>query len=275
MSITSEGMTPAYIAAVTRNNGGNCGSWGGDFSSWIIIFLIFAMFGWGGRGFGGYGNEGGGSGAVVDNYVLSSDFGQVERKLDGIANGICDSTYALNNTITNGFAAAQNTMTQGFAGLNTGIVKQGYENINAIQNAQIANMQSANAIQSQIAQCCCDVREGISGVNYNMATNANNITNTVNTGFCQTNFNNQTNTRDILENQNTNTRAILDALNAQRIEAKDAKIAEQASQIQALNLAASQCSQNAYLINQLRPQPNPAYIVPNPYCNCNNGCGCN
>lgn len=273
MSIGSE-MTPADIAAVTRSNGG---AWGGDFSSWIIIFLIFAMFGWGGRGYGGYGgNESGGSGAVVDNYVLSSDFGQVERKLDGIANGICDSTYALNNAITNGFAAAQNTMTQGFAGLNTGLVTQGYETRNAIQNSQVIAMQNANALQAQLAQCCCDNKAAIADVKYSMAMNNNATINAVQTGFCQTNFNNQSNTRDIIESQNAGTRAILDALNAQRIEAKDAKIAEQASQIQALNLAASQCSQNAYLINQLRPQPNPAYVVPNPYCNCgcNNGCGC-
>ena len=40
------------------------------------------------------------------------------------------------------------------------------------------------------------------------------------------------------------------------------------SQIQALNLAASQANQNTYLVNQLRPCPQPAYIVANPFC-CN------
>lgn len=272
MSITNEGMTPADIAAVTRNNG-NGGAWGGDWSSWIIVFLIFAIFGFGGRGFG-FGGNGAGSGAA-DNYVLASDFATLQRQLSDGFNGLERKGDTINTGLCDGFYAQNTTMLNGFANTANMISTNGYETRNAIQQAQIAEMQNANALQTQIAQCCCDVREGISGVNYNMATNANNITNAVNTGFCQTNFNNQTNTRDIIESQNAGTRAILDALTAQRIEAKDAKIAEQASQIQALNLAASQCSHNAYLIGQLRPQPNPAYIVPNPYCNCNNGCGCN
>ena len=65
-----------------------------------------------------------------------------------------------------------------------------------------------------------------------------------------------------------------------------ARIDEQQSLINALNLAQSQANQNQYLISQLRPAPEPAYVVPNPYsgcgCNssygyngCNSGCGCN
>lgn len=274
MSMTTECMTPADIAAVTGNcNGnGNGGAWGGEWSSWIIIFLIFAMFGWGGnRGFGnGYG--GGNGGGAADNYVLASDFAtlqrmigdgnnMLERKLDNVNNGLCDGFY---------------TQAQLIAGVNQNIATNGYETRNAITQAQIAEMQNSNALQAQIAQCCCDTREAIAGVNYNMAMNTNTVTQAVNNGFCQTNFNNQNNTRDIIENQNGNTRAILDALTAQRIEAKDAKIAEQAANIQALNLAASQAAQNTYLVNQLRPCPSPAYVVPNPYC-CNTGynnCNC-
>lgn len=286
MSITSEGMTPADIAAVTNNNGNN-DAWGGNWSSWIILFLIFAVFGGRGFGFSGYGaNEGGGSGAVVDNYVLSSDFGQVERKLDGIANGICDSTYALNNTITNGFAAAQNTMTQGFAGLNTGIVTQGYENRNAIQNAQVSAMQSANAIQTQLAQCCCDNKSAIADVKYSMAMNANNTDRTIDAvnynlttqasgigrqlerGFADTNYNMATNTCNITQEiHKVGDRIIEYMVNDKNQTLRDEN--------QALRLSASQSAQNNYLISQLRPQPSPAYVVPNPYCNCNNGCGCN
>ncbi len=40
------------------------------------------------------------------------------------------------------------------------------------------------------------------------------------------------------------------------------------SQIQALNLAQSQANQNTYLVNTLRPCPQPAYVVANPFC-CN------
>ena len=60
------------------------------------------------------------------------------------------------------------------------------------------------------------------------------------------------------------------------------QIAEQASLINALNLAQSQANQNQYLISQLRPCPQPCYPVQNPYasanwgnnCGCGNACGC-
>ena len=240
MSLSSDTMTPADIAAVT--NGGGFGGFGGEGSWFIIILFLFAFLGWGGRG--GYGGNSG----AADNYVLASDFATIqrqisdstnstERKLDSITNGICDLGY------TN-------------AQLINGIDK-------SITAAQIAQMQSANAIQSQIASCCCDVREGIAGVNYNISTQTNALQN----AMCN-------NTRDILENQNANSRAILDALNKQTLEAKNERIAELQNKVNALNLAASQSAQNNYLINQLRPCPVPAYAVPNPFNYGNCGCSC-
>ena len=260
MSLTTSEMTPADIAAVTGNNGN--GMFGGaDGSWWIIILFLFIFAGWGN---GGYGGQGG----VSENYTLISDMGQLERKIDGVYSGICDSTFALNNTINNGFASAQNTMTQGFAGLNTGMVTQGYETRLGIQN-----------MGAQMQQCCCDLRQQVADVNYNIATQANGITNAVNQGFCQTNFNNATNTRDLLENQNANARAILDAIQANKVEALKDRIAEQNQQINALNLARSQAAQNEYLISQLKPCPTGAYLVANPNgplnYNMQNGCGCN
>lgn len=89
--------------------------------------------------------------------------------------------------------------------------------------------------------------------------------------------------RDITENQNANYRALHDELVQYRIEDKNDTIAELRSQVQALNLAASQSNQNTYLIDKLQPCPTPAYVVPNPnayyngcYQNCgySNGCGC-
>ncbi len=47
MSLTTSEMTPADIAAVTRNNDGNGGGmgWGGDWMAFIVLFLLFGMFG--------------------------------------------------------------------------------------------------------------------------------------------------------------------------------------------------------------------------------------
>ena len=109
MSLTTSEMTPADIAAVT--NGGNSGwGFGGDGAWWIIILFLFVFCGWGGNGFGN-GNNGGG---VMDGYVLTSDFANLERKLDGVNNGLCDGFYAqaqlingVQQGMSNGFMSAE------------------------------------------------------------------------------------------------------------------------------------------------------------------------
>ena len=272
------GYSLADISAATGGNHAQNGFFGGDWGAWIILILIFGLFGWGG---GGYGGGYGGSGGIGNSYALISDNATLERKIDGVYSGICDSTFALNNTITNGFAAAQNTMTQGFAGLNTVIGTQGYETRNAITQAQIADMQGFNNLQAAVKDCCCTTQQNLKDVNYNLATQANGINQTISNGFCQTNFNAQTNTRDIIDGQNAGTRAILERLDRLESNAKDNKIAEQAQQINALQLAASQAAQNNYIVDtltrQIAPRPVPAFAVNPPYqytgCGCNSG-GC-
>lgn len=122
--------------------------------------------------------------------------------------------------------------------------------------------------QAQMADCCCSIQRAIDGVNYNNAQNFCNLGNTM-----------QSVGRDIIDNQNANYRALHDELVQYRIEDKNDTIAELRSQVQALNLAASQSNQNTYLVNKLQPCPTPAYVVPNPNacyqgCGYSNGCGC-
>lgn len=266
MALSENGGLSASDVALLTGQNNNDGFMGGNGAWWIIILFLFAFCGWGGN----WGNGGSNGSGLGNDYALITDNATLERKIDGVYSGICDSTFALNNALSQGFASAQNTMTQGFAGLNTGMVTQGYENRIATQGVQ-------NALQS----CCCDIREGIAGVNYNMAMNGNAIQNAVQTGFCQTNYNGQSNTRDIIESQNANTRAILEALNANKVEALRDRIAEQNQQISALQLSASQQAQNAYLIDQLGTKcPIPAYLTCNPNAPLNysvnyGGCGCN
>lgn len=125
------------------------------------------------------------------------------------------------------------------------------------------------------AQLVNGVNQNISNLNYNLATQVNGITSAVNTGFCQTNYNNSNNTRDIIDSQNAGTRAILDAIQANKVEALNQRIAEQNQQISALQLSASQQAQNQYLLSELKMSPVPAYVVQNPYCNCGSTCcGC-
>lgn len=237
-----EGMlSPADVAVLSGNTGnGNNGYGFGDNGAWWVI--LFLIFGWGRNGFGGFGGNGG----VGENFVLQTDFATIERKLDGINNGICDSTFALNNTIVNGNNAIQQTLCQGFNGLN------------------VSYLQGTNSLSSQLAGCCCDIRQqisdccckverGIDGINYNNALQTNALQQTL----CN-------NTRDIIENQNANYRAIHEELVANKLEMKNDRIAEQQNEINALRLKASQEAQNNYLISQLKPCPEPAYVVNGP-----------
>lgn len=237
-------LSPADVAVLSGNTSRNNDGVFGDNGAWWIIILL--LFGWGRNGFGGNG-FGGGSG-VADNYVLATDFATIERKLDGINNGICDSTFALNNTINNGFFGVQNALTQGFGGLNTALLQGNY----AI-SSQIADC--CCGIKSQLSDCCCRIERGIDGINYNNALQTSALQQT----FCNS-------TRDIIENQNANYRALHDEIVANRIEDKNAQIQAQQNEINALRLKASQEAQNAYLINELKPCPSPSYIVPNPNC---------
>ena len=77
------------VAPANTGNGGGFG-WGGESIWMIVLFLIFAIFGWGGNGWGG--SNGNGSG-VVDGYVLTSDFANVERKIDSVNDGLCNGFY--------------------------------------------------------------------------------------------------------------------------------------------------------------------------------------
>ena len=241
-----EGMlSPADVAVLSGNTGnGNNGYGFGDNGAWWII--LFLIFGWGRNGFGG--NGFGGNGGIGENYVLATDFATIERKLDGINNGICDSTFALNNTVTNGFFGVQNALTQGFSGLNTGLLQGNYA-----LSSQLADC--CCGLKSQLADCCCKIERGIDGINYNNALQTNALQQTL----CNS-------TRDIIDNQNANYRALHEELVANKLEAKNDRIAEQQNEINALRLRASQEAQNNYLLSELKPCPSAAYIVPNPNC---------
>jgi hypothetical protein len=228
----SEGMPTMTMPVTPANGSGNGFGFGGDGAWFLIILFLFAFCGWGGNG---WGNNAGNSGGVVDGYVLASDFSNIERKMDLINGGLCDGFYAVNNTLLTGFGNAELSRA----------------------NQQAALMQQLNAMQMQAANCCCENRAAVAQVRYDMATQACDTRNTV-----------QNATRDIVENQNANSRAILDFLT-------NSKMRDLESANQELRLAASQAAQNNYLISQLRPTPIPAYASCNPWAGSYTGCsGC-
>lgn len=208
---------------------GNSGFGFGNNDAWVLIILFALIFGWNGNN--GFGGNGAGA---MDGYVLTSDFANIERKIDGVNNGLCDGFYAMNTGMLNGFAGITNAITTG-----------GYETRNAISD-----------LSSQLASCCCDLRAGQKDTQYAIAMQTNALQQYLCDGF----------------------RSIHDEITANRIEDKNAQIAAQQNEINALRLKASQTEQNQYLIGQLKPCPSAAYIVPNPNCCYNysvtpNGCG--
>lgn len=270
----TDGLTASDVALL-QGNGRNSNGFG-DGEGWWVLILFALIFGWGRGGWGGNSDGfGGGSGYVSDNYALITDNATLERKIDGVYSGICDSTFALNNTMTNGFAAAQNTMTQGFAGLNTAIVTSGYETRNAVTQDTIGNMQNTNLLQGAIKDCCCQTQQNIKDTQYVVSNTGNAIQNQIQNcccdverqierGFADTNY--------AMATQNCATLQAIDKVGDRIIDRlTQDKLDSLRDENATLKLTASQSAQNQYLINQLRPAPYPAYVVPNPYCNCQCG----
>ena len=260
MSLSSDGavMTMPVTPAYQGGNGG-FGGWGGDWASWILLFVIFGLFGGGwGNGFGG--GNGGANGPGFQGWATRADVNEgfalnnLQSGINGIQQGICDSTYTLTNAINNGFH-----------GVDTAMCNLG----------------------TQLQQCCCDNARAIDGVNYNLATQANGIQTAIQgvrydmaTQACDTRNTIQNSTRDIIDNANANSRAILDFLTQDKIsslQAENQSLKFQASQAaQNAFIPANQEAQTAELIRRINPMPVPAYQVPNPYagCGCYSSCGC-
>ena len=246
MSLSSDGavMTMPVQPAYQGGNGG-FGGWGGDWASWIILFLIFGMFGWGGYG-GGWGNGfgggfGGANGPGFQGYATRSDINE---------------GFALNGLQT-GQSGILSAVTNGFHGVDNAICNLGY----------------------QLQDCCCQTQRAVDGVNYNLSTQGaatqaaiQGVRYDMATQACDTRNTIQNSTRDIIDNQNANSRAILDFLTQD-------KIATLTAENQSLKFQASQAAQNAFFTANQEAQtaePVPAYQVPNPYTGCcgYNNCGC-
>lgn len=183
------------VAPISGNNGGL----GGFGDSWIGLIIILALLFGNGNGFGGFGFGGGNGG--YSEVQRGFDQNAVINKLDGLTYGLSDSTYALTGALNTGFNGVQQTLCQGF-----------------------------NGISREIADCCCQTQGAVKDIRYDLATQA-----------CDTRNLIQSTTRDIIDGQNASTRAILDFLTTD-------KIATLQAENQSLKLAASQSNQNAVLM---------------------------
>lgn len=226
------------VSPIYGNGAGN--AFGGDWA-WIILLLLL---GWGNNG-NGFGGNGAG--------VLYPWMNQADITNSGFQNAQLASQLS---AIQSGINANQNALQQTSFGIQTAI------------------MNGNSNLQSQLAQCCCENR--LATANLQSVIAAENCADraAVSDGI-----------RDILVNQNSNTQRILDQMCNDKIDAKNEKIADLERQLTMANLAASQNNQTAQLLadnarqtvaleQYLNPTPVPAYVVQNPNCCQNYGCGC-
>ena len=244
--------------AMGQDSGGsNGGGFGGGMweGIWGIVLLAMVL-GWGNGGFGGFG--GGGANGAITRAELYDGFAtqNIDSAVRGVQQGICDSTYALNNSLMTGFHGVDN----------------------AICNLGYQTQSGFNSLGHQISDCCCTTQRAIDGVNFNMAK-----------GFCDLGNVINMQTRDIIENQNANYRGIMDFLVSEKLASKDARIVELTNQLSQSNQNAviraaidastaeiirrtgNDCPTPAYWVNPPTPVQAPCSWTNGGY---NGGCGC-
>lgn len=240
---------------VSPNGGGNGfgNGFGGD--GWWIILLFILL-----AGNGGWGNGFGGGAPVYNDLQRGFDQSALTSAITGVQNGV------------NGLATQ---LCNGFAGVNATINATAANAETAANARAMSSMQQLFGLSQQFSDCCCENRLATAGLNTTIAKEA-----------CDNRYAAAQNTRDIIESGNRNNQAILDKLCQLELDAKNDRIAELERQLTAANLSASQTAQTARILadnaaqtvaleQYLNPVPVPAYVVQNPNCCYNSGCGCN
>lgn len=236
-----EGEFPVLTTTGNNNNNG-WNDW-----SWIIgLALVGGLFGNGGFGFGGGNNRGN----CATTAELSAGFANSEIMSD--LNDILIGQANAINYNNQGFAGLNNALTAGFAGVNNAVCTLGYQ-----------NQAGFNALGTQLASCCCDIRQQISDCCCTTQRSIDGLK-----------YENAKNTCDIIRAGQDNTRAILDYLTSEKISSLQAENSGLKAQI-------SNDRQTRTIIDEIKPCPVPAYITCNPYQSAygfgnygNNGCGC-
>lgn len=276
MALTDEGggMNTTMLVSPNGYAGGNNGGfgWGGDSLLWVILILCLGG-GWG--GFGGFGMNAVGAGALGMD-MLYPWMNNSQNINDGFRDQMLNTQVnGIQNAITSGFGDIQTALCGGFAGTTAAvngaqnaISQQLYTNqLSDLERsfaAQTASTQGMNAIQAQLANCCCENRAATADLKYTVATEA-----------CADRAAIASALRDVIDATQTQTQTILDKMCQQEIDNLKAQNlalqnqvnmqAMQASQVaQTAALVADNTAQTQYIVNRVAPYPIPAYTVANP-----------
>nr|DAU61420.1 MAG TPA: hypothetical protein [Crassvirales sp.] len=276
----NRGVDPNLMALI-QNASKNQDAWGGGGMWWIWVIIMFWLWGGNGNMFGRNGMADG-----IPNQ-LNNDFGR-EVLLQAInGNGTALSQLATTlNCDVNALQTAIGQVQSSIQSIANQVGMTGQQIINSIQqgNCQLGN---------QLAQCCCNIQDSITRTNYENQISNLNQTNTlqnsinfvnssVERGFAATAYATANQTCELKNAIAAQTQVINDKFCALEMREMARENRDLRDQVQAYQLSASQQAQTANIVNQIRPCPTPAYVVPNPYgCGCNNygypfsnSCGC-
>ena len=280
MALTDEngGIGATMLVSPTNGNGGFGNGFGGDWA-WIILLLLL---GWGnngggfGGGFGGFGGDYPWLANGQQNIMTNTNNGFRDAMINDGITSIRDGISSLSTQLCNCCSDTQMALANGFAGVEQGANARQIANMQTAFAGQTAMNQGFNAVESQLAQCCCDNRLATCQTQNIVQNEAN-----------ATRFADANNTRDIIDSQTRGTQAILDKLCSLELDAKNDTIAQLRQQLNMASLRESQTAQNAFiaqgfsdevdqLYNRLSNCPVPSTPVygRTPIFTCNNGCGC-
>ena len=214
-ALQNRGIDSSYLMGLMsgNNNGGFFGNNGG-FQDIIALIVIAAIFGNGNFGFGGWGNNGANANMVASTAEREMLLSAIQRNgvdLSQLASSLNCSVGKLDNAI--GQVASQICSLTGQVGMSSQQI------INSIQagNATLA---------SQLASCCCDVRQAISESNYLTERGFCNTNQTLAKGFSDIGYAFRDQTCNLEKAGSANTAAIIAKLDAIEDSRKDRELAE-------------------------------------------------
>lgn len=260
-------VAPAYGYG---NNGGGFGGFAGD-GWWIIVLLLCLGGGWG-NGFGNYGggvplysmNTNNDVQRGFDQSAVINGINGLNTAVNGVSQAVCNSTGTITAAMSNGFAQAEiaNNARQ-MADMNQNF---------AMQSAMNSGF---NALQSQLATCCCD----------NRLASAD-LKSTVLSENCADRAALSDALNVVNQNMSNGFQRILDTMCQRQIDDLQRALTAKDTQIAMLGLKADNIAntdrivanneiQTAILKQALNPTPVPAYPAQYPSwngsnCNCNN-----
>lgn len=282
MFSTNNGYSLADVAAVTNGGyGNNNGGFGDGNGWWIILLFLFALGGWGnggGRGFGG--GYGGNSSDSDTASILYPWMNQAGITNNGFENAAIQSTLGdITTSLCSGFSGVTAAVTASQNALAQQMYSNQIADLERSFAAQTANTAGLTNLSAQLAQCCCDNRLATAQLDATVARE--NCADREALNYA---------TRDIIASQTNGIQKILDQMCADKIDAKNEKIADLERQLALANLSASQTAQTAQiqrgqvaevdaLYQRLRDCPVPTMPVygMQPIFTCpgnNTGCGC-